>query len=380
MISRRSCVFSSAAALLVAACDARVPGVAAPSTAGSAPVPASSPASSLAASAVDAASAPAASAESAASSPGAPGRPPIFVLNSLDATISVIDPVTMTELRRLPTGKEPHHLYLSPDEKSLLVANAVGNTITLVDPRTGQIQRTMTDIIDPYQLRFSPDMKWFVTAANRLNHIDIYRVTRPAAGGFELARAKRTATGKTPSHVIIDTKSTVVYGSIQDDDQITSIDLATQTTRWTVPSGKMPADVFLSADDKTLFVGLTGDSVVEAYDVSVNPPKLVKRIPTGAGAHAFRAWGDKRHVLVSNRVANTISRIDTQTLTVVDNYPAPSGPDCMDLSPDRKFIFVASRWAGKLTVIDTEQKKVVRQINVGKSPHGVWTLEHAGRL
>lgn len=359
MISRRRCLSSSAATLLALACDVRAQGAASAPVAKSSVAPVPVPA---------AASAPAAA------------RPPIFVLNSLDATISVIDPVTMTELRRLPTGKEPHHLYLSPDEKSLLVANAVGNTITLVDPRTGQIQRTMTDIIDPYQLRFSPDMKWFVTAANRLNHIDIYRVTRPAAGGFELALAKRIPTGKTPSHVIIDTKSTVVYGSIQDDDQITSIDLATQTTRWTVPSGKMPADVFLSADDKTLFVGLTGDAFVEAYDVSVNPPKLVKRIPTGAGAHAFRAWGDKRHVLVSNRVANTISRIDTQTLTVVDNYPAPSGPDCMDLSPDRKFIYVASRWAGKLTVIDTEQKKVVRQVNVGKSPHGVWTLEHAGRL
>lgn len=359
MISRRRCLSSSAATLLALACDVRAQGAASAPVAKSSVAPVPVPA---------AASAPAAA------------RPPIFVLNSLDATISVIDPVTMTELRRLPTGKEPHHLYLSPDEKSLLVANAVGNTITLVDPRTGQIQRTMTDIIDPYQLRFSPDMKWFVTAANRLNHIDIYRVTRPAAGGFELALAKRIPTGKTPSHVIIDTKSTVVYGSIQDDDQITSIDLATQTTRWTVPSGKMPADVFLSADDKTLFVGLTGDAFVEAYDVSVNPPKLIKRIPTGAGAHAFRAWGDKRHVLVSNRVANTISRIDTQTLTVVDNYPAPSGPDCMDLSPDRKFIYVASRWAGKLTVIDTELKKVVRQINVGKSPHGVWTLEHAGRL
>lgn len=363
MISRRRCLSSSAAALLAVTCDLR----AQTSNAASAPT--------ATAAVPKVPAAPAASAPTAVAA-----RPPIFVLNSLDATISVIDPVTMTELRRLPTGKEPHHLYLSPDEKSLLVANAVGNTITLVDPRTGQIQRTMTDIIDPYQLRFSPDMKWFVTAANRLNHIDIYRVGRPAAGGFDLTLAKRLPTGKTPSHVIIDTKSTVVYGSIQDDDQITSIDLATQTMRWTVPSGKMPADVFLSADDKTLFVGLTGDAFVEAYDVSVNPPKLIKRIPTGAGAHAFRAWGDKRHVLVSNRVANTISRIDTQTLAVVDNYPAPSGPDCMDLSPDRKFIYVASRWAGKLTVIDTEQKKVVRQVNVGKSPHGVWTLEHAGRL
>jgi YVTN family beta-propeller protein len=375
MTSRRRFLLSPAAALLVAACDARVPGNAASAVAASAPAPTASTAASAAP------AAPASAASTAASTPAAAGvRPPIFVLNSLDATVSVIDPVSMTELRRLPTGKEPHHLYLSPDEKSLLVANAVGNTITLVDPRTGQIQRTLPDIIDPYHLRFSPDMRWFVTAANRLNHVDLYRVTLPAAGGFELALAKRLSTGKTPSHLMIDTKSTVVYVSIQDSDQIIAIDLATQTVRWTVPCGKMPADVYLTADDRTLLVGLTGDAVVEAYDVSVNPPKLIKRIPTGAGAHAFRAWGDKRHVLVSNRVANTISRIDTQTLTVVDNYPAPAGPDCMDLSLDRKFIYVASRWAGKLTVIDTEQKKVVQQVSVGKSPHGVWTLEHAGRL
>jgi YVTN family beta-propeller protein len=322
----------------------------------------------------------AAAAPAAAAAAAAAAKPPIFVLNSLDATISVIDGNTLTEIRRLPTGKEPHHLYLSPDEKSLLVANAVGDTITLVDPRTGLIQKTMDNIVDPYQLRFSPDMKWFVTAANRLNHIDIYRVTRPAAGGFELALAKRVPAGKTPSHVVIDTRSTVVYASLQDSDQMIAVDLATQTPRWTIPVGKMPADVYLTADDKYLMTGLTGDSVVEVYDVSVNPPKLHKRIPTGAGAHAFRAWGDKRHVLVSNRVANTINKIDTQTLTVVDTYPGPSGPDDMDLTPDRRYIYSASRWAGKMSVIDTETKKVVKQVPVGKSPHGVWTLDHAGRL
>ncbi len=315
-----------------------------------------------------------------ASASGAAGTQRLlFALNSLDATISVIDLTTMQELRRLPTGKEPHHLYLSPDEKSLLVANALGDSITLVDPRNGEIQKVIDGIVDPYQLRFSPDMKWFVTAANRLNHIDIYGVTQPAGGGFELKLAKRIPAGKTPSHVYIDTKSTVVYASLQDSDQLIAIDLATQTPRWTIPCGKMPADVFLTADDKTLLVGLTGDSVVEAYDVTVNPPRLVKRIPTAAGAHSFRAWGDKRHVLVSNRVANTISRIDTQTLSVVDSYPGPDGPDDMELSPDRKYIYVASRWARKVSQIDTEQHKVVHQVDVGKSPHGIWSLEHAPR-
>jgi YVTN family beta-propeller protein len=49
----------------------------------------------------------------------------------------------------------------------------------------------------------------------------------------------------------------------------------------------------------------------------------------------------------------------------------------MDISADGKMILVASRWAAKLTVIDTASNKVVRQVNVGKSPHGVWTLDHA---
>ena len=136
---------------------------------------------------------------------------PIFVLNSLDATISMIDPKTWTETKRIPTGKEPHHLYLTPDNKSFIVANAFGDSLTFIDPKTGDIQRTVRNILDPYHLRFSPDMKWFVTAANRLNHVDIYRWD-----GKDLTLAKRIPTSKTPSHLWIDSKSTVVYASMQD--------------------------------------------------------------------------------------------------------------------------------------------------------------------
>lgn len=304
------------------------------------------------------------------------GPTPVFVLNSLDASISVIDSQTWKEQSRIPTGKEPHHLYLTPDEKSLVVANALGDSLTLIDPRTGAVQRVIRDIVDPYHLRFSPDMKWFITAANRLNHIDFYRWD---AATQTPALVKRVSTGKTPSHLFIDAQSKTLYSTMQDSDALVAIDIATQTIKARVPTGPMPADLYGSPDGKKLFIGLTGGDGVEVFDITGPEPRSTGQIKTAAGAHAFRAAGDGRHLYVSNRVANTISKIDMVTNQVVANYPAPGGPDCMDVSADGRYIFVASRWARKLSVIDTVEKKVINQVNVGKSPHGVWTLAHAPR-
>ena len=310
--------------------------------------------------------------------PGAaPPRAPVFVLNSLDGDVSVIDPVRWSEVRRIPTGREPHHLYLTPDEKSVIVANAGSDSLTFIDPRTAEVQRTLRGILDPYHLRFSPDMKWFVTAANRLNHIDIY-----SWDGQAPTLVKRIPTGKTPSHLWIDTRSTTAWSTMQDSDELVAIDLATQQLTQRVRTGPMPADVFVTPDDRHLLLGLTGGDGVEVYDVAggaAKTPRLLRKIPTGKGAHAFRAAGDGKHVFVSNRVANTISKVDYGRFVVVDSFPAPAGPDCMDVSRDGSLIMVGSRWAGKLTLIDVAQRKVVYQVKVGRSPHGVWTLDHAPR-
>jgi YVTN family beta-propeller protein len=306
-------------------------------------------------------------------------RPPIFVLNSLSADIAVVDPASFTLVKRIPTGKEPHHLYLSPDERSLIVANALGDSLTFVDPRTAEVQRVVRGISDPYHLRFSPDMKWLVTASNRLDHVVLYRWQGTVATE-PLQLVKRIHAPKTPSHLSIDSRSTTVYASLQDSEELLAIDLATQAVKWKQPVGKMPADIFLTPDDRFLLVGLTGDRFVEVWDVSGAAPRLARRIETGKGAHSFRAWGDKRHVLVSNRAANTISKIDYVAMAVVDQYPAPAGPDDMELLTDGRTLLVTSRWAGKLTQIDTVTRKVVRQVKVGKSPHGIWTLDHQPRL
>lgn len=305
--------------------------------------------------------------------------PPVFVLNSLDATVSVIDRAPWRERTRIPTGKEPHHLYLTPDERSLIVANARGDSLTFIDPRKGVVQRVVSGLIDPYHLRFSPDMQWFVTAGNRLNHVDIYRWHGVDADKpFELV--KRIPSGKTPSHLFIDNASKTVYASMQDSDELVAIDLATQTPLWRQPVGKTPADIYLTPDERHLLVALTGDRYVEVWQLrGAQAPLLAGRFNTGEGAHSFRSLGDGRHVLVSNRAGNTISRLDLVDWKVLEDYPAPGGPDDMELLKDERTLLVTSRWSGKLSVIDREKRKVVAQVRVGRSPHGVWSLDHLSR-
>lgn len=50
----------------------------------------------------------------------------VIVLNSGDASVSLIDEVSQKVVDTVPVGKEPHHLMATPDNQSLIVANSVG--------------------------------------------------------------------------------------------------------------------------------------------------------------------------------------------------------------------------------------------------------------
>ena len=62
----------------------------------------------------------------------------VIVLNSGEATLSLIDETTRQVVATIPTGKEPHHLMATPDNASLIVANSVSNNLMFVDPKTGK--------------------------------------------------------------------------------------------------------------------------------------------------------------------------------------------------------------------------------------------------
>ena len=297
----------------------------------------------------------------------------VVVLNSRDATVSLLDQATQKELSTFPVGKEPHHLMATPDNKSLIVANSVGDELVFLDPVSGQIQRRIPNIADPYQIGFSPDQKWFVSNSLRLNRVDFYNFN-----GKDFQLTNRVPLPKTPSHMAFDTASTTVFIARQGSDQVSAIDLATQKIKWTIPVGKLPAGIAMTPYGKHLLVGIMGKDYVQVIDWRTQ--KTDKQIKTGAGAHNFRAMGDKRHIFVSNRVSNTINIIDQVTLENIATIPVPGGPDCMELTADGKTLWATLRWIKTVAVIDVANRKVVKLIPVDRSPHGVYFHNRAGIL
>jgi YVTN family beta-propeller protein len=297
----------------------------------------------------------------------------VVVLNSKDATVQLLDQATGADNGTFAVGKEPHHLMATPDNKSVIVASSAGNELIFLDPITGKVQRRLTDVLDPYQIGFSPDQKWFVSAALRLDRVDVYKYD-----GGNLTLSKRLPLARMPSHIAFDAASTTAFVTQQGSDQISAIDLKTQTIKWTLPVGKLPAGITMTPDDKYLLVGIMGSNYVEVIDWRAQ--KTVKRIKTGDGAHNFRAAGDRRHVFVSNRTQNSITVIDQVTLENVGMIPVPGGPDCMELTNDGKTLWVTLRWIKKVAVIDVASRKVVKLIPVGRSPHGVFFANSAPRL
>jgi YVTN family beta-propeller protein len=301
------------------------------------------------------------------------GEPKLaVVLNSGEATVSLIDMPSRKVIKTVPVGKEPHHLMMTPDQKTLLIANAAGNDVVLMNPTTGELTGKIPDIIDPYQIGYSPNHKWFVANGNRLDRVDIYH-----AQGADLKLAKSVKLGKTPSHVAFTADSKIAFITLQDSNELAAIDLDSQTVLWKMTTGKVPAGVWMTPGDQYLLVGITGEDNVQVIDWKNR--KEVKRILTGKGAHNFRPLGDKKHVFVSNRIASTISLINMQTLEKVGDITGlPAGPDDMEITPDGKTMWVTFRFSKKAGMIDIPSMKLGTVIPVGKSPHGVFFTPRAG--
>ena len=284
-----------------------------------------------------------------------------IVINSGDATLSVLDEDTGAELRRVPVLREPHHYALSPDGKELLIGDAGGNEMLFLDPQTGEIRRRLP-VADPYQLQFSPNGKFLVVTGLARNQVDVYD-----AAGMQLL--KRFPAHSMPSHIAYSPDSTMAYVTLQGTNALVAYDLKRLEVVWTAQVGNTPAGV-LWHNNKLLVADMGTDyfAVVDPVD-----GRIESKVHTGRGAHQIFLSPDGKILWVNNRVDGTTVSVDAATLAVMRTYRVPGGPDCIEFAPDGK-LWITERFAQKVAILDPVSG-ALRTIPVGRSPHGIYLTE-----
>ncbi len=281
-----------------------------------------------------------------------------IVINSGDATLSIVDMARGTELRRIPVLREPHHVALSPDGRELLVGDAGGNEMLFLDPHTGDVRRRLP-MADPYHLAFSPNGKWLVVTGLARNQVDVYDAAT-------MTLVKRFPLGTMPSHVTYAPDSSMAYVTLQGTNKVAALDLRRQAVMWTAEVGSTPAGI-MWLNGKLLVANMGTDhfAVVDPVDGRVE-----QRVRTGRGAHQLFLSPDGRTLWVNNRVDGTTVSLDARTLALQRTYRVPGGPDCIDFAPDGK-LWITQRFIQKVGVLDPASG-ALQSFAVGRSPHGIF--------
>lgn len=288
----------------------------------------------------------------------------VFVLDSRDATVSLIDAARGEVVRKIPILREPHHLVYAPDRSEIIVGDSAGNEFLFLEPDTGTIRRTLR-VSNPYHLLFSPDAQWLTVASLRRNQIDFYRAD-------DLTLVHRLAMPRLPSHIAWSPDSRISYVTLQNSNALVAVEAESARVLWRQPTGDTPAGVVMSRAG-VLLVANMGEDTVSVIDPETGG--TIRKVQTGAGAHNLFLSPDRLFFYVTNRVAGTITALDAESLTPLQQFRAPGAPDCLDFSPDGRQLWFTQRVGNRVGVIDVETGALVAQIRVGRSPHGI--LFHA---
>lgn len=139
-----------------------------------------------------------------------------------------------------------------------------------------------------------------------------------------------------------------------------------ETRSWKVANyidtGVKPTSITLQPDQKYVWIGHEGGqpagSGVTVIDTGTL--KVAAQIVTGAGRHEIVVSSDNRFAFVSNRESKTVSIIDVQKLTKLNDVKVGPSPVSLVLSELSKAIYAVSETDGFVTVLDAQGKLLTR--------------------
>lgn len=292
----------------------------------------------------------------------------LLIGNKGENTLSFVDLASGRELGRVPTGRMPHEIAVSPDGRQAAVVAYGGQSIDVFDVATRTRLRTI-DLAPnqgPHGIAWLPDGR-IVATTERSQSIAVV----DTRGGD---RVTRIATGQQGTHMVAVTPDrrrafTANIGS----GTVSVLDLAVGRKLSDIAVGGRPEGIALTPDGRTLWVGDLEGARVQAYDARTL--RRLAEVRTGAVPIRVLASPDGRWIVTSNLGDGSLSVIDAGTRRVTRTIRVSgareAGQVTILFSADGRRLYAAETGRNRVAEIDMVSGRVLRRLEAGTQGDGL---------
>jgi YVTN family beta-propeller protein len=201
----------------------------------------------------------------------------LIVANEDSATATVIELKSGKIVARVPVGKEPEGVRVSPDGKHVLVTNESDNSISILDAQTLQVVKSVVVGKRPRDIAFMPDSKTAYVSGEFDS--SLYRIHVPE--GEPVEKVIQFDKDSRPMSVRLDAKRKRLYASTGRGGKVAVLDISAATPKLIqeVAVGTRPWGIALSADGTRLYTANGPSNDVSVVDTTTL--KVIKKIPVG---------------------------------------------------------------------------------------------------
>jgi YVTN family beta-propeller protein len=294
----------------------------------------------------------------------------LLILNKVENTLAIVDPVTLRVLGKVATGEGPHEVVASADGRTAYVANygvqgKAGNSISIIDLNARrEIKRLeLGPLLRPHGIVVAGGKVYFTAEVNRV----IARYD-PVADRVDWIMG----TGQSITHMLVITPDgRRAYTANIASDTVSSIDFAAPVPQQVsqIQVGKQPEGIDVSPDGREVWVGQNGDGQISIIDTATN--KVKETIKVGEVPIRVKFTPDGKRVLVSDPKAGELIVLDAATRRELKRLKVAGTPVGILVAPDGSRAFVAAIEANKVMVLDLLKLEMSGAIEAGEGPDGL---------
>jgi len=295
----------------------------------------------------------------------------LYVPNSNDGSVSVINTTTYMSTGSITVGQQPYGITLTGDGATAYVSNRLSNNISVINTATNTVTGSIQVGGSPLGLSLHPGGGNLFVANKSDNTVSVVNIA-------DLTEIRIVPVGTAPVNVLASPDALHVYVANSQSNSISVIDAGNYTVLTTIPVGNSPGGMALNPDQSRLYVANANDATISVINTTFNT--VIKTIPLSPAKSPMSmvVSPDGSLLYVTDFASGTVSVVNTITGNVSATINVGQMPLGISMSSDGGELFVSNYGSNTVSVINTADNTITATAAVGQGPYALGNFVKTG--